>query len=163
MITKFNKFNVNENMISLDDSELRNGEYLTLKRLENGNLKISLTEEGKEEINNSDYEVESDYLNLFDDIVSNSSIVLFSDISQLGFMSESPGITIGYYFSDEGEYTDEGNEDWSEVFYYPNYQIKDFTEDLKNEGYVIFKTTGVLTPEEFEEFKLNKTANKFNL
>jgi len=162
MITKFNKFTLNETMISHDTNELHSGSYLSLERLENGNLKISLTEEGKEKIAEDDIS-DSEFWDYFEDITGNSGLVYFNDISELGIMMEAPGITIGYYYNDDGEYTDEGNEDWSEVFYYGDSAIRDFTEELKNNGEVIFQTSGVLTPEEFDEFKLNKTANKFNL
>ena len=162
MITKFKKFNLNETMISHDNSEIRSGNYLKLERLENGYLKISLTDEGKEKVEEYDISM-SEFWDYFEDITGNSGLLYFHDISSLGFMTEAPGITIGYYYDDDGEYTDEGNEDYSEVFYYSNYSINDFTEELKNEGFVIFESTGILTPEELEEFKLNKLANKFNI
>lgn len=162
MITKFNKFNVNETMISLDNSQLRSGEYLTLERLENGNLKISLTEEGKEEVE-EDGISDVKFHDYFEDIFSNSELIYSSDISELGIMMAAPGIIIGYYYSDDGELTDKGNEEYSEVFYYVDYVIRDFTDELKNDGHVIFQTSGVLTPEELEELNLKKTANKFNL
>ena len=163
MITKFNIFTLNETMISHDTRELRSGNYLTLERLENGNLKISLTDEGKEKIEEDIDIKEADFFDYFENISSNSELLYIYNISDIGIMMEAPGITIGYYIDDSGELTDEGNEDYSEIFYYADYAIKDFTEELKNNGFVIFQTSGVLTPEEFEEFKLNKSANKFNI
>ncbi len=146
MITKFDKFTVNETMISLDDSELRSGEYLTLERLKNGDLKISLTEDGKVKVEDDGIE-DTEFWDYFEDITANSGLLFFGSVSELEFMTDAPGITIGYYYDDNGDYTDEGNEDWSEVFYYPDYVIRDFTDDLKNKGYVIFQSSGVLTPE----------------
>jgi len=162
MITKFNKFTLNETMISHDTNELHSGSYLSLERLENGNLKISLTNEGKVKVEDDGIE-DTEFWDYFEDITANSGLLFFGNVSELEFMTEAPGITIGYYYDDNGDYTDEGNEDWSEVFYYSDYAIRDFTEELKNNGHVIFQSSGVLTPDEFEEFKLNKIANKFNI
>lgn len=162
MITKFKTFIVNETMISHETNELHSGNYLNLERIPNGNLKISLTDDGKDRVVEENIN-EITFYDYFEDISANSCLYYIEDISSLGFMNESPGITLGYYYDDNGNFTDLDNEEFSEVFYYTKSNIKNFTEELTEEGSVIFQTSGILTPEELEEFKINKSANKFNL
>lgn len=61
------------------------------------------------------------------------------DISLLniGDLSEAPCITDGYYYDDNGTITDEGHKD-SARYYYPDYMVRDFCEDLKKYDEVIF-------------------------
>jgi len=172
MITIFKKFQLNETMISHDISELHNGNYLNLERTINGDLKISLTDEGREKVEEDGISEET-FFDYFEDITSNSSLLYITDISEIGAMMNAPAIVIGYYCDDDGNYVDINNEDYSEIFYYTNYIIRDFTEDLKTDEYVIFKSSGILTPEELEEFEdskltpqeneLKKASKKFNL
>jgi len=158
MITKFRLF---ENEDSFDYT----GRYLKLKILKNGNLKIVLTPDGKEEIaDNPNFNIFS-FSELFDDIRASSDLLYIEDISgfDLGVLSEAPAITDGYYYDDDGEFTDYDNIENSEIFYYPNYNIKDFTKELYENGFVIFVTNGKNTPEEVEEIKNKREINKYNL
>lgn len=138
------------------------GQYLELEQLDNGDLKIMLTPEGKQEA----YEEELNIFNFsdfFDDIRGNSELYFIEDIGEVGLgMSSAPAITDGYYYNEEGEFTDDDHDD-SEIFIYDDYMIKDFTKELYDNGYVIFSTLGKKTPEEIEEIKMNKDANKYNL
>lgn len=162
MITKFKEYKLNETMISHDTTELVDGKFLSLDRLKNGDLKISTTTEGKSEIKDSGIN-EFSFSDYFDDIRANSSLLYFDDISEIGFATQAPGITVGYYYDEDGEFTDDGNEKYSEVFYYNEYAYKNFTEELENYGQVVFSSTGISTSEELEERKLKNAANKFNL
>lgn len=138
------------------------GQYLELEQLDNGDLKITLTPEGKEEAQNIDLNIYN-FNDLFDDIRANSDLYYIDDVGEFGLgMSSAPAITDGYYYNDEGEFTDDDNDD-SEIFIYNDYMIKDFTKELYNNGYVIFSTLGKKTQEEIEEIKMNKAANKYNL
>lgn len=138
------------------------GRYLNMEILENGDLKISLTEEGKEEVDETGISIDSFY-DYFDDIRANSEFMFFEDLGEAGLgMTSAPGITDGYYYNDNGDITDELHDD-SVIYWYPNYVVKDFTEELKNNGYVIFNTIIPKTIEEIEHQKLKKKAQKYNL
>ena len=139
------------------------GRYLELETLDSGDLKITLTPEGKEEADDIDLNI-FNFSDLFDDIRSNSELYYVEDLSDYGLaMSESPAITDGYYYDDNGNFTDDDNIETSQIFWYPNYMIKDFTKELIENGYVIFTTTKPRTPEEIEEIKVNRNVNKYGL
>ena len=121
--------------------------YLDLEILENGDMKIILNENGKEETEDGlDEDMNYD---LFDDIRANSELLYFSDMSDTGFgMSSAPCITDGYYVGDDGD-LEEGNK--AIVYWYPNYLVKSFTDELVENGYVIFQTGTPKTKEEIEK------------
>jgi len=156
MITKFKIF---ENF----RPDIYHGRYLNLEKLENGNLKITINYDGKIEVETYgiDWDRFSDY---FEDIRCNSDYNYFSDLGDAGLgMTNSPGITDGYNYDDEGEFTDENNEENSDIYFYPNYMIKDFTEELIKNGSVIFNSSAKKTTEEIEEIKLKRMTNKYNV
>lgn len=140
------------------------GLYLELEQLRDGNLQIILTQEGKEDIDEyEDFNIYS-FSDLFDDIRSNSELYYIESLSDYNLgMSEAPAITYGYYTNDDGEFTDDGNEEDSEIFYYPDYMTKDFTKELYKNGVVIFVTAGKHTPEELQDIRIRKNARKYNL
>lgn len=144
------------------DVYVPSGNYLDMEILENGDLKISLTDEGKEEVEDNGIDFYKFY-DLFDDIRGNSDFMFFEDLSDAGLvMTNAPGITDGYYFDDNGDITDKEHDD-SVIYWYPNYVISDFTEVLKEKGYVIFNTISPKTKEEIEERKFQLNTKKYNL
>ena len=105
-------------------------QYIDIEIVENG-LWIYLTD------NSEDFD-EMDFDNIFDDVQGNSEYMYFFDVGEVGFgLTSAPGITDGYYFSDDGEITDEGHDD-SELYYYNDYAVTDFTEELRTKGKVFF-------------------------
>lgn len=150
-------FKLNEMYMSV-----HSGRYLEVEQIENGDLKIILTPEGKQEAYDEGLNV-FNFSDFFDDIRANSELYYIDDLAEFGLgMSSAPAITDGYYYDDDGTFTDEDHDD-SEIFIYDNYMIKDFTKELYDNGYVIFTTLGKKTPEEIEEYKTNKEAKKYNL
>jgi hypothetical protein len=149
---------------SFYDVEVEHYRYIDLEHLENGNLKIILNDDGITE-SEDDYDFnESNFFNYFEDIETNSEYMYFQDMSQVGVgMTEAPCITFGYYLGDDGKITDNDYSEYSEIFYYTNYMIKDFTEELKENGFVIFRTNKPNSKEQIEENRLKKSVNKYNL
>ena len=147
---------------SFSNFNIEHYKYLDLEKLENGDLKIILNSDGKEEAN--DYGINIDnFYDYFDDVRGNSEYLFYESISDAGLgMSEAPCIIAGYYFDDNGKLTDDGHDD-SEIFWYPNYMIKDFTEELVKNGFVVFQTTKPKTQEEIEKFRLKRDTEKYNL
>lgn len=157
-INKFSEF-LSENKNSIDILKKfadESGQYINLNILPNGNLEISLTEEGKIEI--EDYE-NLDYL--IDDIRGNSSWIYVDDLADYGFMSNAPAMLFQYDMDEDGEISVNIYED-GEVFYYPNYAIYDFVDKLKTEGSVIFDRI-IVSPEEQKEYDINKDGELYNL
>jgi hypothetical protein len=108
-------------------SEWDEWNYLKLRK-ENNCLYLKLTPEGKEELEDliakgNHGELAIAYL--FEDIQGNSDL-LYWDKSPMG-LTEAPVITEGWYHDDKGELVSHMDE---EVYWFPNYMIKDFTEDL---------------------------------
>jgi len=139
--------------------------YIDLERMENGDLKISLNEDGIENAKDDGGITEDSFGDdYFDDVQGNSDWLYFDDMSNYDLgMSSSPCITDGFYFNKHNRLTDKKNFRDSEIFWYPNYMIYDFAERLYEDGYVIFQTTNKRTPEEIEEYILNKKMKKYNL
>ena len=115
------------------DTELRpyNGRYLTLTPQKH-NLKIELTEEGKEKAQEDGLTWENFY-DYIEDIIVNSEYMYFSE-SPVG-LTEAPVISEGYNYDDNGNL--EAADD-SRLYYYDYYMIKDFADELKEDGEVIF-------------------------
>jgi len=139
--------------------------YINLERMEDGNLKITLNEDGiknaKDDGGITEDSFERDY---FDDVQGNSEWRYFSDCGFYGLgMTSAPCITDGYYFNRHSKLTDKKNFKDSEIFWYSNYMIYDFAEQLYEKGYVIFQTNHKRTPEEIEEYIINKKMKKYNL
>lgn len=154
MITKFKIFEKIDNEGTL----VSDGRYLNLEKLDNGDLKIILTPDGREEIEDSG---EVNFDDLFEDIRCNSDYLYWESMSdaELG-MSDAPCITDGYYFEDNGDLL---TYDDSELFYYPDYMIKDFKEELDKDGFVIFITNSPKTLEEIEKHRFERKVKKYNL
>jgi len=115
-------------------SDIENYRYLNIEKLSDG-LMIYLNEEGKEE---SEDLTEQNFYDLFDDVQGNSEYRYFDDLGEAGLgLTSAPGITDGYYFDDDGNLTDGDNTD-SEVYWFPNYMVEDFTKTLREKGKVFF-------------------------
>lgn len=140
--------------------------YLDFEILENGNLKIILNDEGKEEVN--DYGIdEHKFSEYFEDIQGNSEYWYFNNISDLGIMSEAPAIIHGIDIEDNGDFI---IKKYTIIWTYDDYMIKDFTKELVEYDYVIFNNNKPFTQKEIERFKkekykfnLNKATKKYNI
>lgn len=128
--------------------------YLSLEVVDNG-LILRLTQAGKREIKylmpegfrtNDDKNFVDhvhfcqhvDFVDFFEQIRCNSDFIYFDDIGEAGFgLTSAPGITDGYYYDDNGELIYENI--YSEVYWYPNYMITDFIEELYTTGKTFFQ------------------------
>lgn len=125
------------------------GKNLTAETLEyekgnpnkNGNLKLTLTPEGREVLVEASSEGKLDaeiMWELFESIQVNSELMYFDDAGEVGLgMTSAPAITDGYYYDDDGKLTDKGHPD-AQVFWYPNYMVRSFMDDFLENGYAIF-------------------------
>ena len=68
-----------------------------------------------------------------EDIIVNSEFMYFFE-SPVG-LTNAPVITDGYYFDDDGEL--ENHED-ADLYWFPNYMVTSFVEELKEKGEVFF-------------------------
>jgi hypothetical protein len=129
----YDSFHLNENA----GGNVEHYRYLDIEKVEDG-LKISLNEAGKQNVEDEGGIEESKFYDYFEDVRGNSEYIYFEDMGDAGFgLTSAPGITDGYEYNDDGELTDEGHTD-SEVYWFPNYMIRDFTQDMLEDGYVIF-------------------------
>lgn len=156
MITKFKIF---ENYSEKEEYSL-----LILEFLINGDLKISLTKEGKNEVRDYGIDVWKFY-DYFEDIYGNSDYLYTEDLGAMeiinaNFMTSSPAIIDGIGYGEDEKYK---IFDDTKIYWYPNYMISDFTDELVNNGYVIFKNNEPRTKEEIEKYKLKKDTQKYNL
>jgi hypothetical protein len=114
------------------------GRYLDLEKVSNG-LWIHLNDDGKKENEEEDNLSQERFWDYFEDIEVNSDWNYVDDLGEAGFgLTNAPGFTYGYHPDEEsGKLTDDGDES-SEVYYYDNYMITDFTDKLKEDGKVFF-------------------------
>jgi hypothetical protein len=137
---------------------LHSGRYISLDITPNGNLKITLDEDGRAEVlEMRDDDRNDDYImsELFDDVRGNSELMYFDDIGAQGFgLTEAPAITDGFYYDDNGDLTDEGHDD-SELYYHERYMIDSFIDTMLEQGYVIFDRAGTYA-------KGGKISSSFN-
>ena len=108
-------------------------QYLDIEKVSNG-LWLYINE-GSEEYEDL---TEMNFSDIFDDVQGNSEYMYFFDVGEAGFgLTSAPGITDGYYYGDDGELT-EGEHTDAELYYYSDYAVTDFTEELKTKGKVFF-------------------------
>ena len=128
-----------EDLIILEDEddyagggEVNEFDYLYLRPTKNG-LIIELTDKGIEAYNNEEiYEM----YDLFEDVNSNSEWSYIDNAGDVGLgLTEAPVITDGYYFDDNGEFTDEGVKG-SRLYVWNDYMIKDLFDTLMEQGQV---------------------------
>lgn len=125
------------------DSKPEYYRYVTIQKV-NGGLKISLNEEGIEEVKDLKEDDKSDldiWSELFEDVQGNSEYVFHADMGESGFgLTSAEGITDGFYY--EGE--DRSNlykTDYPEsakVYWFPNYMITSSLDRMVREGSVVF-------------------------
>lgn len=135
--------------------------YLDLEILDNGDLKIILNSEGEKEVEEEDINLDN-FDHYFEDVRGNSEYMYWWDLGDAGLgMTNSPGITNAYWYDDNGNLVE--NESGGYIYWYPNYMIKDFTEELKTKGYVIFTNIEPRTEKQIKNIRLKKDLKKFNL
>lgn len=118
-----------------------NFRYITLEELNNG-LKVSLNEEGVELVKELKDEGKSDYeiwYELFEDVRANSEYIFHDDIGESGFgLTDSEGITDGYFYSDNGDGFETEYPESAKVYWFPNYMISSPLDIMIESGDVIF-------------------------
>ncbi len=127
---------------------LHYGQYVHLDVLPNGDLRVTLTPEGVEELTDRHLvhpEWTSDMLliELMEDITCNSNIMFLDDISTLdgGHLSQAPVIVEGWRSNDmeEPDYVDASyvhylTNDDSKVWYWNEYMVISILEHIKRQG-----------------------------
>jgi hypothetical protein len=142
-LKKFSEF-INEEFGEVDrehefHGNIHHGRYLDLEKVQNG-LWIHLNDDGKQKNEEDQDLIEQNFWDYFESIEVNSEWKYINDLGEAGFgLTQAPGFTDGYYIDDNGKLTDKGNETDSNVYYYDNYMITDFTDKLKEEGKVFFQ------------------------
>jgi len=137
-----NESKVNENF----PPQEKEGNFIVFSFTANGNLKITLTPEGIEKAESESLS-ELNFDEYVEDITTNSDYDYVWNVGEIGLgLTDAPGILFAYDIADDGDYLE--TED-SELFYYEPYQLHDFGEMLKKNGYVVFD-------------KANKTVNESN-
>lgn len=115
------------------------GHYLTISATKDL-MKIKLTDDGKEEVKDlrADGKSDSDIMSmLFEDIQGNSELIWQYDLGETGFgLTSASGVTDGYYYGDNGEFTDEGRKD-SRLYYFADYMLRSEVDDLLNKGELV--------------------------
>lgn len=126
--------------------DLHEGRYIELSVLANGNLKISLTEKGKEWVNENGFITEDNFDELFDDIRGNSDFLYFHNLGEAGLgMSEAQAIADGFYFGDNGDLKNYRD---SRLWFFDAYMLEDPFNILSSEGSVVFTKADVEQPDE---------------
>lgn len=129
------------------------GNYLNLNELPNGNLKLTLTADGKEFLESDIFDMDawqnegelhfntrthSLLLAMLEDIGCNSEIELLhpdtSDYLKIGALTSAPIIAADVERNNEGELLSVGK-----VFWFPNYAIESELETLLTKGFVEFE------------------------
>lgn len=126
---------------SLKSRATVSGKYLELFA-ENNGLRVVLTEEGKEEIqelNDKKNGIVSDIMyDLFEDIQGNSEFLFHHDMGVAGFgLTSAEGITDGYYIDDNGNYHTEYPIS-AKVYWFPAYETTSIVDELIDKGEVFF-------------------------
>lgn len=133
-----------------------NGNNITLEMMDKS-LKLTITDTGKELLEDIGMD-EINFLELFEDIQVNSSFSFLPSVSELGALSEAPGIIYEYELTDSGEFVE--NED-SRLFYYNDYMLNNFVEELFNDGVVTFKEYIESIHEGIDYSKLSEEQKKY--
>ncbi len=118
---------------------MRQGRYLIISELPNGDLEIKATEQGIEFLTEDEFRDNGDaYATMFEDFYCNGSYYPANDfqIVQLGHLTSSPIILDHQDILESGELNVAGIE---KQWYLPNYAIFSEMEKLKNDETIIFK------------------------
>lgn len=114
-------------------------QLINLEVLEDGNLRISLTPEGKvslEDMLNEDGHI--NYYQAWDDLMGwwhGNSEYRRTDSSECGGLTDSPMIADGMYYEDDGKPA--FHPDWK-LWWFPDYQVVDEFEVMLRDGFVVF-------------------------
>lgn len=116
--------------------------YLTITQLPDG-LKLKLNKEGKQKVEEdmADHKDQYDiWYDLFDDIIGDSEYIFHKDMGESGFgLTNAEGITDGYHYVGETrKMYDADFPKSANVYWYPNYQVKNPLEELYEDGSVFF-------------------------
>ena len=105
----------------------KKGLTITLQRLDYGEL-----EELKDAVENNDYNFAYE---MFEDIMGNSPFEYHADLGYSGFgMTDAVGFSLGIDVYDDDEVDDEDGR----LFYYKDYYVRFFLEELLEDGKVFF-------------------------
>lgn len=116
------------------------GLYLKLTTVEGGDLRISLTQEGKEWVAGNGPINYDTFPQLFEDIEANSELMFVDDSGEAGFgLTNAPSILDGYYLSDNGDGRELEHHDDATVWAFLDYQIQNPFTTLSEEGSVVFE------------------------
>lgn len=136
-ITNFDTF-VNERYEKGNNAKnIFSGKYVTLSVMPNG-LMVKLTKNGFDEISGmSDADIKTDnFYDLVEDITSDSAFEYHENLGNAGLgMTDAPGFAYDYPMGDDGEYV---QNDESELYYFNDYAITPFMEELRDKGEVYF-------------------------
>lgn len=121
---------------------LEQGNYVTLEQLPNGDLKMIATDELREEFGDFNlaeggWDYYSVMHSLLEDIQANSEWS-WVEPAAIGAMTDAPIITDGMDWGNDVDglfapYPD------ANIWWYPNYMVRDFIEDLVRDGETVFK------------------------
>lgn len=119
-------------------------QYLTFDITENGNLKISLTEDGREELQDMLENQEVLHINMWTDLceydMCNGGYTIIAP-EYVGALTDS----VLFVHQDNVEYPDTGNPHLTSadapVYWFPNYMVENELETLLKEGHVIFTSS----------------------
>lgn len=117
------------------------GEHVTLELLDNGQLRIRLTEEGlREELENRHKDAHDDDVlyELMEDIVANSAMICTFANLVPGNLSEAPMIIEEAEFigCPEIDYQWQAVDDDTNVWFWGDYQVRSMLQEIKANGHV---------------------------
>ncbi len=116
---------------------IEHGNYADFEILPDGNLKISLTPEGKIELEEISFNLENQYndYDMLRDLIEYQLCNRWTWIApeSTGALTDAPILSNNVRYNNAGEIVAEPN-----VWWYPNYMIDDIIEKLYSNGYLIF-------------------------
>lgn len=126
-----------------DGNNTEHYRYLDIQKVKNG-LKVSLNEEGMEEVKELKDDGKSDWdiwYDLFEGVQGNSEYIFHRDMGESGFgLTNAEGITDGYYYEGEDRHnlykTDYPKS--AKIYWFPNYMVESSLDTMLKNGSVIF-------------------------
>jgi len=109
-------------------------EFVTITENAEGNLSVILTKKGILELKTACQSEYGDFAfySLMESIEANSSFKYFADADTLGQMSNAPVFVDNHVIEDDGTYT------FSDLWYYKDYMVFNFSNTLIAGGEIIF-------------------------
>lgn len=111
---------------------LKHFKYLNIDVLNTG-LQIILNTDGKKYIDENGLDLtEQLFTDLFEDVQANSAYTFISNLGEYkGFgLTSAPGILFGYFYDEQTETYVTDDPSSAKVFWYPEYEGKNFVEEL---------------------------------